>query len=578
MLTGVGEFESGSSTKTEWDRTDRVRPARRDLMKVHEALARSFVAEQVECVFSVMGDGNLFWLAQISELGVSNYNARHEAGAVAMADGYARASGRLGIATVTCGPGLTQTATSLTAAVRYRVPLVLFLGDSPRGDRTNVQYLDQRRFAEACGAEFIPVATASTALRDAKEAFRLATELRTAVVLNVPIDVQDEDLPEPFDYQPASTEVAGIEYVPDADQIDRAAGLLASSLRPIFIVGRGAIASGARDIVEKLAKQVGALLSTTMLANGWLEDVPFQLGLAGTFSSERTMGLFAQADCVVAIGAGLNDYTTQNGFLFRDARVIQIADEAVPPGPSAQRVDCFLQGDARKTLEIISDMFTEAGHEEQGLRTDAMAAELEAAVDPESIGFGRAEVDGRLDPRYVAAELDRLLPDDCLIVQGAGHFWTFPIALIGGRRRRFVYSNGFGSIGQALPIGVGAAIGCPERPLVVIEGDTSLFMHLQELDTAARYGVPMTVVVMNDDAMGAELHKLRSRGFDGSESIVTNPDFGEVATALGGSGVTVRDLADLEDALKATNGAGPHVVDVKLTQAVTSMGGMGAKE
>jgi len=113
---------------------------------------------------------------------------------------------------------------------------------------------------------------------------------------------------------------------------------------------------------------------------------------------------------------------------------------------------------------------------------------------------------------------------------------------------------------------------------VVIEGDTSLFMHLQELDTAARYGVPMTVVVMNDDAMGAELHKLRSRGFDGSESIVTNPDFGEVATALGGSGVTVRDLADLEDALKATNGAGPHVVDVKLTQAVTSMGGMGAKE
>ena len=546
-------------------------------MKVHEALARSFVAEKVECVFSLMGDGNLFWLAQIAELGVSNYNARHEAGAVAMADGYARASDRVGVATVTCGPGLTQTATSLIAAVRYRVPLVLFLGDSPRGDRTNVQYLDQRRFAEACGAEFLPVATAGTALRDAHDAFRLATERRTPVVLDIPMDIQDEDLPEPYDYQPGSTSDRVVEYVPDADQIDRAAGLLASSRRPIFIVGSGAIASSAREVIEKLANQVGALLSTTLLANGWLEDAPFQLGLAGTFSNERTTGLFAQADCVVAIGAGLNDYTTQDGFLFPNARVIQIADEAVPPGPRAQQVDCFLQGDARKTLQLISDLFADAGHDEQGFRTAETAAELATAIDPESIGSGRAEGDGRLDPRHVAAALDRLLPDDCLVVQGAGHFWTFPIALIGGRRRRFVYSNGFGSIGQALPIGVGAAIGCPERPLVVIEGDTSLFMHVQELDTAARYGVPMTVVVMNDDAMGAELHKLHSRGFDGTESIVPNPDFGELAIALGGSGATVRELDDLEGALKPPGTAGPHVVDVKLTRAVTSMGGMGAK-
>jgi acetolactate synthase I/II/III large subunit len=544
-------------------------------MKVYEALARAFVDEGTEDVFSVMGDANMMWLSTISGLpGVRNHHARHEAGALAMADGYVRASGRIGVATVTCGPGLTNLATSLVAAVRYRCPLVLFAGDTPGGDTDGIQSLDQVRFAEACGAEARIITSPRTALAEVARAFRTARVRRVPVVLNVPMDVQEQDLPGEYAYTPLPVPAAGEGFLPDEPTVDRLAGLLASADRPVILIGRGALEPDIRADVERLADRIGALVATTLLAKGAWGRRPWGLDVAGTFSSSSTSGLLSEADVVLAVGASLNEFTTVNGTIFGSARIAQIVDVPTPVAHGTVRVEIQAVGLAGPTVRALDAMLAAGDHRSAGLRTPATAARLAEPEPRDDYATGAAAGD-ELDPRDVAAVIEDGLADEELVVHGAGHFWAFTIhALSGGSARRFVFTNGFGACGQALPVAIGAVVARRDVPVTCIEGDTSLLMNLQELETAARLRLPLRIIVMNDGAMGAELHKLRIRGAPVEDAIVPDPGFVAAAEALGVRAYRPRTLEELAKALIEDVTDGPVLIDVPISRDVVALSGV----
>jgi len=544
-------------------------------MKVYEALARAFVDEGTTDVFSVMGDANMMWLSTISGLaGVRNHHARHEAGALAMADGYVRAGGRVGVATVTCGPGLTNLATSLVAAVRYRCPIVLFAGDTPGGDTDGIQSLDQIRFAEACGAAARIITSPSKALAEVALAFRIARTRRIPVVLNVPMDIQELDLPGEYAHTPLPFPAADEGFLPDERTLDRIAGLLASADRPVIVLGRGALEPDVRDDIERLADRVGALVATTLLAKGAWGRRAWGLDVAGTFSGSRTSGILSEADVVLAIGASLNEFTTVNGTLFGAARIAQIVDVPTPVAHGSVRLEAQAVGLAGPTVRALDTMLAAGEIRSTGLRTPAMAARLEIEEPRDDYATGRA-ADGELDPRDVAAVIEAGLADDELVVHGAGHFWAFTIhALSGGSSRRFIFTNGFGACGQALPVAVGATVARRDVPVTCIEGDTSLLMNLQELETAARLGLPLRIIVMNDGAMGAELHKLRVRGAAVEDAIVPDPGFAAAAAALGVRAYRPETLEELAKALVEDVSSGPVLIDVPISRDVVALSGV----
>lgn len=546
-------------------------------MKVYEVLAGAFRAEGARAVFALMGDGNKAWLVTMAGLpGVRLYSTRHEGPAVAMADGYARATGDVGVCSVTYGSGLTQIATQLMVAKRHGTPLVVFVPDTLSSDKGMGGQIDidQRRFIEASGGVFQMLRSPSTAPEDVCLAFYKARSLRAPVVLNAPIDLQEAEYPLDWDeatYRPSAEMIPPRSALqPDPEQLAAAMQIFAAAKRPIVLAGRGAVEAGAREETLELAERIGALLATTLPTKGWFDGQPFSLGVAGLYLHQSLGELFAEADCVVAVGASLNTFTTVGGYLFPQAKVVHI--DRRPDALIDQRrlADLYLQGDARATLHALNAGLLERGHRTPGYRTNEIAERLRSdarLVAIECAPFAGGE---DLDPRELMLALDGVLPDDCLVTVGVGHFTSFPVMYLSNpRARTFEIILDFVTIGQSVPTAVGAALARPDRPVVAFEGDASFMMHLQELETAVRYGAHVLIVVLNDGALGAEYHKLRAAGLDPAESVLPTPDLVGLASAFG---VPARRLASVSDAPAIARwfgaGKGPHLVEARISRSV----------
>src|SRR5918998_4291999 len=230
-------------------------------IKLQDVLSQAFVAEGCEVLFTLMGDANMYWTAAMSrQPGVTVVNARHEHCAVAMADGYARATGKVGVASTTCGPGFTQIMTALTIAARANAPVVVFAGDSPLAAPWYLQQIDMAPLALATGAHYVPVRSIDRALDNVREAFHTAALERRPVVLGVPMDLQKQAWPHMADYTPSADVMPTSQRPrPDPEVVDRLVDMIAEAERPIVIAGRGAKQSGARAAIEKLAEAGGPL-------------------------------------------------------------------------------------------------------------------------------------------------------------------------------------------------------------------------------------------------------------------------------------------------------------------------------
>ncbi len=513
-------------------------------LPIYEMLAQAFASEGVDTIFNLMGDGNMHWATAMSKLdGMRVYHARHEHCACGMAMGYYSATGNTGVASVTCGPGVTQITTILSTATRAHVPLVVFAGESPINAKWYNQAIDQAPLVHATGAHYVRAHSTARMYDYVREAFYVARYERRPVVLGVPYDLQKQPFTGPSNYVASSAFIPQTGRTPpNAENVALLVDRLAAAHRPIIIAGRGAVRSGAQAAIEELAETSGALLATTLPARGMFDHNPFSVGVAGGFSNELARELFAPSDLVIAVGASLTYYTVDGGNLFPKAYVTQIDERPLGLRDGMRSADLFIKSDAKAGVEAVTQELRKRGATKASVRSPELAQRI-AQTPPDSAEFSIAP--GTFDPRQVIAELDRVIPKDWEMVSGSGHSAYFQTNVRGRKPEQFHVMREFGAIGNSISIAIGVAAAKSNGKVVLIEGDGSLIMHIQELETIKRHGLRLLICVLNDGAYGAEIHKLRQDGLDDSGAIFGRTDFGSIARGFGLRGTTVADLGQL---------------------------------
>ncbi|MER6176807.1 thiamine pyrophosphate-dependent enzyme [Streptosporangium sp. NPDC001681] len=528
-------------------------------MRVHEALAAAVAANEVDTLFGLLGDSNLFMVNAFVEQQHGRYvSAVHEAGAVMMAHGYACRSGRLGVATVTQGPGLTNTVTALVEAVRSATPLVLICGDTNPGNTANVQSLAQAPLVAATGADYMLVERPEDAAAAFHRAARRARDGRRPVVLNCPTSFQWHEVGEPLIADAGL--VLGAVQEPEESALDAAVGVLAASRRPLVLAGRGVLDKPARDAVLDLAERLGAPIATTLKARGLYTAEEGSVGVFGTLSTAIGVETINDADCVVAFGAGLNTWTTAGTELLEGKSVVHVDDDPSAIGRHAP-VTAGVPGDAAVTARTIVDWLDTAE-----IPTSSYRELVRRRLTPEALRWTETSTDS-FSLAAVLSAIDAALPAVRTIVQDGGRFLGESFRYLGTHEpAAHVLSTSFGAVGLGMGAAIGAACAAPDEPTVLITGDGGFMMSgLAELQSAVRHGIPLTVVVCNDGSYGAEYDQFINRGIDPGLSLFEWPQFADLAGPLGCKGLTVSTMADLAPALAAMRDSDrPVVIDVKI--------------
>lgn len=535
--------------------------------RVHEVLAQAFRQEGVRDCFALLGDANMNWAASLAALGVRMLYVRHEHCAVAAAMAYARKEADVGVATVTCGPGLTQVITALPAAVRARLPMVVFAGESPLKSGWYNQELDQAPLITATGAAYHRLHMVERMPVAVRDAFLQARRERRPVVIGVPFDLQDRpwegksDLPRPSrDLLPRTSPIP-----PHPDDVARAARLVGGAQRVIVLAGLGAAEAGAGPACRALAAKLGGLLATTLPARGLFHDDPYCIGISGSYTPEAGLEYLKQADLVIAVGSSLAYHAGGGGQLWPRAQMLQVDIEPVAVSQGQEVARHHLRADARLGVEALTAALPSR---KDHWRSEAMAARIRDGK-PDSHVFDIEP--GLLDPRDVAAALEKHLPRDWEMVNSGGHCSWFFAQMPSRPQERFLTIREFGAIGNGLSFAMGVAAARPDRPVVLFDGDGSVMMHVQELETIRRHGLRILVVVANDGAYGSEVHKLRAEGFPDAGSVFGYCDFAGIARGFGLPGRTFKSLGELPQAVaEFAAGGGGAVWDFHVSDKVLS--------
>lgn len=536
-------------------------------MKVSEAIGKTLAERGVEVFFGLVVSGNFAVVNALREAGAEFYSSRHECAAVMMADGYARVSGKVGVCSVHQGPGFTNTLTGLVEAAKSRTPLVLLAADTPAATLWSNFKIDQAAFATTSGAIAERVHSPETAAADTARALHRAQVERRPVVLNIPIDLVEMDAP---DDAPAVPEKPILEPPrPSERTVAEVADLLEACERPVIVAGRGAALSDSREALEDLGGRIGALMATSAVGNGLFAGNPYDVGIAGGFSSPLAAELLAQADTVLAFGASLNRWTTRYGRLFSpSARVVQVdLDEEVIG--ALYPIDVGVVGDTNATARTIVEELDLRSVSKRGFRDEEVVRRISARRwrDEPYEDEGTEEY---IDPRTLSIALDDLLPQERTLATDSGHFMGYPAMYLPvPDERGFVFSQAFQSVGLGLGTAIGAAIARQDRLTVGALGDGGALMALGELETAARYRLPMVVVIYNDAAYGAEVHHFGPMDRPVDLTQFPETDFAALARAAGAEGITVRkpeDLAPLKEWLGRRDM--PFVIDAKVNPDV----------
>ncbi|MEU6841156.1 thiamine pyrophosphate-binding protein [Streptomyces sp. NPDC046716] len=535
-------------------------------MNVAEVVGRTLVAAGVGQVFGVVGSGNFHVTNAMAAAGARFVATRHEGGAATMADAYARVSGSVAALSVHQGCGLTNALTGIGEAAKSRTPLVVVAAQASR-PRSNF-FVDQPALAEALGAQSARVTSAADAVAQTLAAVRLAVHERRTVVLNLPLDIQAQEVP---DAEAALAAVAPPTprpaVAPAADGLAALADVLARAERPVFIAGRGARGPGCREALERLAERCGALLATSAVARGLFVGSPWSLDVSGGFASPLAAELIEGADAIVAWGCSLTMWTTRHGRLIGpDATLVQVDDD--PDALGGQRpVHLGVTGDVRLTAEGVGTALGDATG--TGYRTPAVRDALATRLRWRDIPYEDESTRDRIDPRTLSIALDDILPAERVIGIDSGNFMGHPTMYLSvPDAQGLCFTQAFQSIGLGLATTVGAALARPDRLPVAALGDGGALMSAVELDTVRRLGLPMVVVVYNDDAYGAEVHHFGPHGFPLSTVEFPPTDIAAVARGYGFEAVTVRAPADLKAVRDWVTGprAAPLLIDAKVVR------------
>ena len=524
---------------------------------VYQNIAQSLKDHGVETIFGLMGDANLFMVDSfVRDCSGRFVPAAHEGSSVLMALAYTHVADKVGVATVTHGPALTNCMTALTEGARGHIPMVLLAGDTPVANPRHLQSIDQREVVKATGAGFEQMRTPETVAMDVARAFYRAQVERRPIVLNMPADFMWREAAHTPSVLDVFTAPGG---VAEGEILDNAIGMIASARRPLILAGAGAVK--AREEIVKLADRLEAPLATTLKAKGLFKDHPYNIDIFGTLSTPAAYELIAQSDCIICFGASLHDFTTDQGKLMKDKRIVQIDVTPTAIGGGLHQ-DAALVADAGLTAETILYWLNEAEIPASGFTRDLDIAKLtEHPIGPNKTA------EGCVNYIHALERLEEVLPKDRLLVTDGGRFMTEVwVRLSVQGPKSFVATTNFGSIGIGLQEAIGAGVAAPEKPVVMFTGDGGFMMGgINEFNTAVRLGLDLIVIVANDSAYGAEHIQFIDRKMDPSLTEFHWPSFAEIGASLGGQGYTVRNNAELEEALAAIpNRTGPMMIELKL--------------
>jgi acetolactate synthase I/II/III large subunit len=523
---------------------------------VSAKLADLLVDAGVTTGFCVQGDGNLDLMACMAQVhGAAVVNARHEQGAVAMADGYARFADGIGFASVTAGAGLTNAATSILEAVAARSPVLLVAPDSQSGTLT------QTGFLASLGCRVQVIGAPRELAEQWPEVLAYLHVRRGPLALSIPSSVLRAPA-SPADRQAAAPAAGSI---PAGAAPDRAAEWLSEARRPALLAGHG-LGSGprARRLVAELAEALGAPVVTTLKASGLLYGHPLALGAIGELGSPDANAALSAADCVISLGASLSPWATNGGELLAGSRLVRVEnDSEVHLDSNTAR---FVEADltiAEDAVAVLDGIL--ARTRSQDARDPWWEGGPQAGEDTPALSSGQT-ASGLLDPRAVLLALDQALPEQRVVVLDGGHLGTFAAQILRSTDPRgYAYAYHCGAIGQALPIAIGATFARPEDRTVVVAGDGGFAMAIADLATAVRYSRPLTVIVLNDEGFGQERINLRARRFDQQFSDHPSGDIAAVARAFGYTAHQIHDdagLAGLPGLL--TRSAGPVLIEARV--------------
>src|SRR5699024_5736157 len=386
--------------------------------------------------------------------------------------------------------------TGVTEASKSHTPLLVITAEAT-DERSNF-FIDQGSVARGLGASATRVRSADTALEDVARAYALARNGRRTVVLNVPIDVQDQDW-----------RGAGIPAVParlgeprpDDDDIGSFVELLLSAERPVFVVGRGGRSDEGRNAVAELAGRCGALLATSAVARGLFNEEAWGIDVSGGFSSPLTAELIGEADRIVGFGCVLNMWTMRHGKLISEtAKVVQVDIDPMAIGRN-RPVDLGLWGGVVETAAAASAEIDLRGTPPPtGYRTEEVAQRLRNELRWSQAETLNLSTGDRIDPRIFSRELNNLLPAERVLSVDSGNFLGYATMYLDvPDENGFCFTQAFQSVGLGLATAIGAAIAQPRRLPIAACGDGGFLMGISELETVSRLALPMLGVVRSEE-------------------------------------------------------------------------------
>jgi len=515
-----------------------------------EAFVKALEREGVETLFGVPGGAVIPICDALYDADIRFVLARHEQGAAHMADGYARASGRVGVCLATSGPGATNLVTGLATANIDSSPVVAFTGQVP----TSVIGTDAFQEVDIIGVTAsitkhnIQVRRPREIPYAVKTAFHVASTGRRGVVLvDLPKDAQTNV--EEIEF-PEHVELKGYHINAELDEreLDRAATLLAKAERPIILAGGGVIASNAcRELLE-LAELLMAPVATTLMGKGAIPSGhPLHIGMCGMHGTWEANHLIPEADVLLAVGTRFSDRTTGKVEKFTEARIIHID---MDPSEFDKNVEASLRvrGDAKIALRGLTERLRQISKKrgEGWMRRLEELREQRRRMEEEERGEG-------VKPPDLMKTLRRLLPKEAIVTTEVGqcqmwaalHFDVYA-------PRTFLSSGGLGTMGWGFPAAIGAKAARPEAPVVDIAGDGSFGMTENNLATAVEEKLPVIVIILNNRVLGmvAQWQRLfYGRRYFGVH-LGSSPDFVKLAEAYGAIGVRPGSMEEFEEAVK----------------------------
>lgn len=536
-------------------------------MKMNDVIAHSLKDMGVAQLFGVIGDVNLFIVDRFVRNGGRYTSATNEANAVLMASGYAQVSGGIGVATVTCGPGLTNALTAVVEGVKGHIPMVLITGDGLSKVKYHPQKAVHRDFIMATGAGYEAPGRVEDVARDLVFAFQRAYAERRPIVFNFPAyDLQWQDIGE---YKaPRPQYLRRHTQVLDSPELEAAVGIIASAKRPIVLAGHGVVASGEAAQVLKLAERLDAPVMTTLRTKDLYRGSPRHLGVLGISGRMEAMDAIAVADCIVAFGASLNFFTSGHGAFLDKRRVVMVLDNERTVGQHTA-ADATVLGGMAAVAERMTYWLDEAEIPPSGFASEDVVKDAVAAMNAAYVPPAGATAGEQVSVQEALMVIEETVDEKRVLATDGGRFMRQPWQLMHVTEPRyFIPGNLFGAIGTGIGYALGGACAARDIPTIAVVGDGGFMLGgLTDFHTAVREKLDFIVVVCNDGGYGAEYLHFTDRDMDPALALFDWPEFAEVARAMGGQGHAVKTRADLHgmrDFIHQRSRTGPILIDIKL--------------